>query len=228
MRNGIKIDFSGFRDFNNALKEYRKWSKKQPAEVINSKMFFIARNATNTTKKADPNKIRDELSAPSRDYPDVELGAIIVNVQQHKKGKKGLTGEKMARALEKLKRIAVSHTNFLRSGWLPAIRILSSAVKRGDVAFTTRYAPKQAKGLKQIGKDKGSAIYAKDDSVRCHGEIANFIGQDKQSSPTVQNILLKGLQEAVTLEVKSMVTYLQKKYDEAHKRFFNKQFKPRG
>ena len=219
----MKIEFPGFKNFNKVLKEYSAWSKKQPAEIVNSKLFYIARNATNTTKKADPGKIRNELESNAKNY-DAPLAAILVNRDLGRQNKKGLYGEKMVKAVEKRIKSAVSHINFLRSGWLPAIRKLDIAVKQGDISFSRRYAPKQATGIKQIGKPKGDAIWAKNTSFRCWGEIQNWIGQGKQASSTVTQILTEGLKQAVIQEMNSMIVYIQRKYDAQHNKLFKRNF----
>ena len=71
------------REFKKVFEEYMKFAKKAPSEVINSKCFFIARNATFTTTAADKNKIREELNAPSEKNADIPLAAILVNKQFH-------------------------------------------------------------------------------------------------------------------------------------------------
>ena len=219
----LHIRADGLEKFNRVLKEYGLWSKKQPAEIINAKLFYIARNATNTTRMADKSKIRNELESKAREY-DAPLAAVLVNKDLARKGKPGLTGKKMAQAVEKRIRSATSHVNFLRSGWLPAIKLLDYYNKRGDITFVKRWAPKQAPNLKQIGQPKGTAVYAKNTMYRCWGQIENWIGAGKQKSATVTAILQEGLNIAVQLETNSMLLYIQRKYDAKHKQLFEKTF----
>jgi hypothetical protein len=223
-RTNIKIDISAMNKFNNTFKEYVKWSKKQPAEIINTKMFYVGRNAVNMTKTADKGKIRNELMADAKQYPGVPLEAILINRDLGRKCKKGLFGEKMAKAVEKGLNKAVSRTNFLRAGWLPGIKKLDFMLKRGDITFIKRYAPKQITGVKQYGQDKGFATPAKEMTTKCWGEIYNCVGQGKQASKTVQKILQEGLNLALIAEMKSMQAYITKKFDAKHQTTFQKKF----
>ena len=208
-----RMTANGEKEFNKVLNEYSKWTKRQPAEIVNAKLYFIALRAMNDTKTANKENIRTKLEAPSESYPDVSLAAILVNQQLGKKGKKGLTGPKMATAIEKLIKKEQSRTQFLRSGWLPAVKNLDYYNKRGDINFIKRFAPKKPHGVRQYGKDKGSCIFAKE-RINTWGRISNFVGYGKQATPTVNPILQTGLDNAVKAEIASMRTYITKKHSE--------------
>jgi len=212
----FSLDTSTQKEFDKTFAEYIKWNNRQPAEIVNGKLYFVALNAMRTTKMADRTTIRQKLLAPSRDYPDIPLASVIVNSQLAKKQKKGLYGKKMAEAMEKLIKKQQSRIQFLRSGWIPALKILDFWNKRNidNLRFTRRFAPKRPEGIKQYGREKGTAVFAKQDRTRVWGSITNLVGQGKQASPTVQKILAEGLNKAVMAETRSMRIYIDRKFRE--------------
>ena len=208
----VRVDTKAF---DKAMAEYMQFTKKSVAEVINAKCFFIARNAVLFTEKTPPTKIDSELNAVSKEYPPAPLSVVIINSRQKKKGEKGLTGRKMGRAVKKMIAARRKAINFLRSGWLPAIRILETAMKRGDIKFAKRYAPKNDSSVKQYGQDKGSAIWAKSNLERTFAQIENAVrGENKHSgtmSGRVHSILTSGLDKAVKAEIASIKIYVERK-----------------
>ena len=198
----FSIDIQNEREFNKTFTEYMRWQKAQPSQIINSKLYFIALQAMRLTKAADKTNIAAKLMSPSNTNPEVPLVAILINHQLHAKNKKGLTGAAMVQAMEKYVRKAQSKTQFLRSGWIPALKTLDFYNKKDseNLKFTKRYAPKRPEGVKQYGKDKGMAKYARLDQNRVYGSISNFVGKGKQASPTVVPILMAGLNAAVKAE----------------------------
>ena len=117
--------------------------------------------------------------------------------------------------VEKFIKRRASHVNFLRSGWLPAIKKLDFWNRKGDINFVKKFAPKKPVGIKQLGKDKGNVIPAiVNDNGRATGLISNSVGQGKQDSSTVHPILQAGLKEAIALEIKSMRIYVERKFKE--------------
>lgn len=219
---GITLRASGLPELKAALKQYGKFNKRAPSEVVNAKLTFIAKDSTNTTKTADAGTILSKLKGDSEKFPNVPLDAILVNLELGKKGKKGLTGEPMRVAVEKLDKKEISKLQFARSGWYAAIKIMDAARKRGDAPFSNRFSPKQAKGLRQYGRAKGGAQYARPNSVKCSGYIENRVGYGKQASKTINKILLSGLEGGVQMEIKSILAYVEKKYQAELKRIFGK------
>lgn len=209
----FKID-DNLKEFDKTFTEYLKWQKRQPAEIINAKLYFIALQAMRNTTTSDKGQIAVNLNAESNTYPKVPLVAILINSELGKKGKKGLTGQKMANAISKYIKRKQTHIGFLRSGWLPSIKLLDFWNKRGDIVFVRRFAPKKPEGVKQYGKDKGSAVYAKMDRAKTWGIISNAVGQGKQESKTVHPLILQGLIRGINMEIRSMRTYIERKYKE--------------
>ena len=98
----FSVSIDNEKEFDKVLTEYRRWNLRQPAEIVNGKLYFIALQAMQKTKAANKEDIRLGLEAPSKKYNNAPLAAILVNKQLGAKHKKGLTGSKMAQAVEKL------------------------------------------------------------------------------------------------------------------------------
>lgn len=204
------------KEFEKTFGEYLKWNKKQPAEIINAKLYFIALQAQRATKSATRDSIKANLTQPSRTDPKVSLAAILVNHNLRAMGRKGLVGQKLTTAVNKFIRKEQTHIQFLRSGWLPAIKMLDFYNKRGDITFVRRFAPKKISGVKQFGKDKGSVLYAKPERAKTFGIISNAVGQGKQDTGTAQVNILNGLRIGLNLELRSMRQYIERKYRETN------------
>ena len=207
---------SNEKEFNKTFKDYMAWQKKSVAEIINSKLYFVALQAMRLTKTADKNSIRQALEGESKKYPGTPLGALIVNSNLKKKNKKGLYGKKMDAAVQKLIRGRQSRTQFLRSGWIESLRVLDFWNKKNveNLKLTKRYAPKRPPGIKQYGKPKGACIYAKPWLAKTWGQISNQVGQGKQASPTVGPLIYEGLKAGINAEIRSMRMYMDRKYGE--------------
>ena len=204
------------REFDRTMKEYIQWSRRQPAEIVNAKLYFIALQAMNETKAATKQKVRSSLQEASRKYPQKTIGEILTYIQMRKKGKFPRKSANLASQVEKFIKRRESHVQFLRSGWIPAMKKLNFWNRRGDITFVKSKAPKQPKGVKQFGVEKGSVLPARQNDVRAKGTIFNFIGEGKQASPTVQGILADGLQKGVTAEIASMKNYIKDKIEKKH------------
>lgn len=216
------VKANGLEEFNKTIAEYAKWSKRQPAEIANAKLYFIALQAMRATKKADKTAIVNELNAPSEKNPEISLGSILTSIELSNKGRKKGSATQFASKVQKFIRRRASHVGFLMSGWLPAIKKLDFYNRSGDISFSKRYAPKRPVGIKQFGKDKGDVTPAKQNETNARGTIFNFIGQGKQKTPTVTGILQDGLDEGIRKEIASMREYIEKKYNEYHQKLENK------
>jgi hypothetical protein len=216
------------RAFDAALGEYMTYQKRLPADVINAKLMFVARNATMTTKAAHKGNIDSELRGPSRDVPGVPLGAILANIDRKRKGLKGVSGAAMASAMEKLIRSRIRSVNFVRSGWKQAIVTLESYLRAtGEMKFVRRKtAPvdgdtMRRKRFKNLGKATVAKIYQQG---RVWGEIQNDVtGQEGKDLGALEQVKSTGLQLAVDKEAASMRWYIEQKLNPVHKDFNRKQ-----
>lgn len=210
------------RNFGRTFKDYMKFQKRLPEDVVDAKQFFIARNATQTTGHSSFQKIEAELTADSNTYPDVPLAAIIVNSQLGKKGKKGLTGEKMGKAVEKLIKARKKSINFVRSGWKNAVKILENALRsRGELTWANRNGRGSKADSETMRKKTppsfGGAIPARNYGGRAVGEISNDVHGENKS--TLDAIKVRGLQLALDKETRSMEDYIAKKINPEHAKF---------
>jgi hypothetical protein len=203
----VKVDT---RAFDKAFAEYMRFNKRTIPEVINNKVYFVARNAVNTTVAASKESIREDLLKSSAVAPGVPLAAVLVQKGRQTAGKsagsrKGLAGEKMAAAIEKLIRVRQATANFLRAGWIAAIKAVEPAIK------SKSGAPKYPK-TKTKGVPKGGAKAATENPFwKATAQIWNSVQGGMKPSPKVQALLTEGLNQAIALEVQSMAGYVEKK-----------------
>ena len=202
------------KEFDRSLFEYRKFSKKLLPEIINTKLYFIARNATMTTPKSSKDKIQRELMSASNINPKAPLAAILVNSKLGKEGTKGLYGSRMTAAINRLIRARNKSIGFVRSGWKNAIGKLQIILKASG---SLRGVPKMDTTInrKTIPDSFGSARPAVEMGTRTSGEINNAVSS-KGDTSTLDAIKMDGLQEAVNLETQSMNEYIEKKLNEEH------------
>ena len=203
-------------EFDKVFKEYSNYSKRSFAESCNQHAFYIARNAVNVTKAADKNTISSKLSSPARKYPGAPLAAILVNAELGNKGKKGLSGPKMATAISKYIKRMQSHVNFVRSGWIPAIKKLRFVVpNKGGTPIPS--------GTDKPGRNFGGAQPAIA-GLNPTAYIWNSIWGSKKnkagSSDKIEKILQEGAQKAVDMETQSMRDYIVRKQKEIIKQTF--------
>ncbi len=217
----VNVKTTGKEEFDGVLKEYRKWNDGQPQDIATAKAYFIDLNAMEATKVANPNSILEKLKASSKKYSGVPLDAILVNSNLGKKGKKGLTGQKMADAVVKFDKKQQSKISLLRSGWIQGAKTLDFWKKKGDVNFSKKFAPKRPSGIREYGRPKGWAQIT-NRRGECSVTVANMVGQGKQASKTVEPLLEKGMIAAFKRETQSMLTYIQRKYQEQFDKMMRK------
>ena len=213
-------------DFYDVYDEYLKWNRRQLAQIVNAKLYFIALNAMKTTKAATAEGIRNELRRPADKYPTKTIGEILTLMDLKKRGKMPkrtqTLAKNMAKYVQRFENKRASHINFLRSGWLPAIKKLDYWNRKGDsedFSFVRRFAPKvNMQGIKQFGQDKGRIIPARLDQSRVKGTIFNDVGTGIQDSSTAKTIKQEGLDKAVLQELRSMRVYIEKKQLEHHQK----------
>jgi hypothetical protein len=216
------------KEFDKVLDAYMVFQKRAPADVINTKLYYIARNATSLTKHSDKGKIETELRGKARDY-DAPLAAVMINSQLGAKGEKGLYGPKMEKAISKLIRQRKASVNFVRSGWKNAIVMLEAYLRqKGELTFARRWqstapvdkATMSKKNFEKLGKATVARI---ERGPRVWGEIQNDIGgKDSGHKAELANIKQDGLQKAVDKEVASMRVYLDRKFNPVHQEFNRK------
>lgn len=194
------------RQFDRVLGQYLRVSERAPAEIINRKAFFIARRAVVETPKANRAQFIKKLTAQqtvaekllgqkvrltktkgvlrgkmlTQKVKGAPLAALIINARRARQGLPGLSGAKMEEAINQLLAVRSKSVAFLKSGWLPAIRILEPHVgnKTGQGAPRMDY-----RTAHQIGIAKGSAVPARPGwNVRATIENAASARRDKKEA----------------------------------------------
>ncbi len=199
-------------NFDRAMNEYMKYTKRSLAESVNQHAYYASRNAASVTKAATKEEIETGLNKASNKYPNAPLVAILVNTQRGKEGKKGLTGEAMKSAIERFIRKRVNSRNFLRAGWIPAIKLLAKFVQKKN-------GTKIPSNTDKKGRNFGGASPAKNTTWTPIATVWNSaVGKD--ASPKAIRYLEEGAQKAIDMEVESMRKYIERKQEEASRKFF--------
>jgi hypothetical protein len=212
------------REFQRTLRKYVLVSSRTIPDIVNTKAFFIARRAVIETPKVGSQIIREQLKetviatrhvGPQAGTSD-EIPRIIALVQRRGAYLRGISG-KMSRAYylkllsnaikEKVGARAKSSA-FLKSGWLPAIKILASLVK------STRGAARSDSSVKQVGRSKGTATPARA-GFRVRAIIENAANATRDKKDALIKYGGPALQKAFDFERQSMLDYMQKKLSEA-------------
>ncbi len=232
MRPTFRLDT---REFDRSLAAYMQVTTHNTAEVINKKAFFIARRAVRETPSTTKGQIASSLGkitrskrkgtmlhlvAAQQTYGHLQgreatapLAALIINARRGRKGEPGLEGASMTAAIASLIAARSRSRSFLKSGWLPAIKLLEPLVtdKRGEPATSYR-------GAKQYGIAKGASMPARPGwKVRCI--IENTV---RESGKRANDALIRkggpALQRAFDFEAASMAgEVLRRQYESARK-----------
>lgn len=187
------------REFDRTLRRYVEFSKRDFPTICNTKAFFIARRAVIETPKAQKSDINRLISRTGA----VILGKII-NKRRGEKGLRGLTGEAMRQAQLVVIAARKRSVAFLKSGWLPAIRILEPlSEKRG--------APRRpGRDVVEYGKKKGSATPARP-GFKIYSQIVNAADAKHDKKGALLTYGLPALQKAFNFETLSMKEYIERK-----------------
>ena len=199
------------REFTKTLEEYRRYSRRDIPEIVNTKAFFIARRAVIETPKADSSKVRAFFSRATQ-----RIVGMIINARRGKRGQKGLYGDEMAEAQAMMKAARLRSVAFLKSGWLPAIKTLEKLTKyRRGVA---RSEAGDAVGrVKQVGQPKGRATPAREGTFYSRAIITNLADARHDSRAALLKFGGPALQRAIDKETESMREYIERKLtDSAH------------
>jgi hypothetical protein len=202
----VTVDFDT-RRFNKMLDAYLKYSGRSFTNEVNKRGFNICLKAAGKTPKVSKELIKNEMEAPARIQPPgvrkgkpVPLAAILTNYHRGKKGKKGMWGEPMKKAVK----TAIAHRQkgrgFMAAGWLGTA---------ADIGLYVR-PPREVRGRTthlQIGKAKGvgkperriGALQPK--ASGRHGSKASGNIKGAKSA----------LRYAVNAETRDMIKYLRRK-----------------
>lgn len=203
MSGGISIDTSSFRA---TLREYMEYTKRDIGTVLNTKAFYISRGAVQDTLKTAAIRIEGDMLKESRINPKAPLGAIIINSRRGALGKKGLQGQDMQRAFDRMVSARVRTRAFVASGFLEAVK------RFGTVAERKGQARPLDRSVKSRGSPKGSAVLAKNEWT-AYAEIINrAVTNYNLEHGGTKGLLVygtEGLQAAFDREEASMKQYIE-------------------
>lgn len=232
----LSMEVKNIDGFSSTLAEYMKLTKKDHAEIMNTKGFFISRAASRNTVRADPAKMEKELGVagykvklrqvgPDKGMPHFSkktgklkwirqygagapLAALIVNARKGRAGKPGLFGTKMKRAVEKVIGKRRRSMGTLKAGWLGAIRGLGSAIGQSS----------RVEGASSVIKGRGKAIAARPgQSVKAEifYDVNSF---DQRHVQYIDKLVADALEEAFRHELASMQRYI---FDKMNRRIIS-------
>jgi hypothetical protein len=228
----VKLDRT---KFDATFQEYVKASGRSLPQIVNNKLFMIARQSLWFTEKADKKSIAKTLGKitylrqknytpvyrhtlrKARDYSEAPLAAIIAHKRKKKKDGHGFTGPGRFAAMRQAIQVLIGARNasvaYIKSGWLPAIQTLAkvSTIKAGNV--------RDDKAARQIGKPKGRALAAKDFSKRVTGFIENEAWAKRDKKKAFQRYGGAGLQAAFNYETQRMIPYIEERLGPAAEKF---------
>lgn len=227
--------------FDAAMDQYRRLTSKTVAEIVNTKAYYIALNALNSTQHANIADIRAELgqivtvkykdkkgkerkkktfaAALSRKHGDqqVPLAEILVNAERKKQGQPLIFGKELTSEMRKLYARRIRSVNFVRAGWIPAIKGLTPLAKKDG-------STQRDTSVKAAGEPKGGVIPGRQSDIwtsvcKIYNDV---VGSDNKPSNYVNNIKNIGLQKAINKEAASMMAYVDKKLQEAADKTINR------
>lgn len=209
------------REFDRVLRLYMQHSRRDWAQIINTKAYFIARRATATTKKADAReirKLRDRAvigtgirfrkgkAKPVTIREDISAtrAAKILQAERRKAGEPPVSRKDLPQAVKRFIAGRLRSISYIKSGWIPAIRRLEPLA---DLASR----PRQDTSAKQFGRPKGGATPARN-LWRTMVQIFNEAWTRKQGDKGLRKYGRAGLQAAFDHELRSMREYVERKF----------------
>ncbi len=217
-RSELRIDGS---EFQRALVEYLKLTKKTEAEALNQKAYSVNIVAAGATAKQTAAGIsaimaEDVQGKAGRSGP---RSALIVNATRGSQGLPGLYGQRMKEEADKLTRSRRGHVAFLASGWLPAVAIYAAAIGKAVGKAAARRLEKFS------GGKIGGAVPAKE-GFTPKAEFWNEAGAlETHNAAGAQSMAEAGLQEGLNKATADMNTYLARKMQEASDKFAGRLFR---
>jgi len=199
------------KEFERVLSTYLLFNKKTLSDIIMTKAFYVARNAVNHTDASSKSIVNASLNITSKKYPPAPISAIIAQIKRASKGMKGAYGKEMRKEVVKLISARKAGINYLRAGWIAAIKAIEPYVAQKNGPPYKHSKPRGvAKGGGTVsGKDTLTPTAMIFNSVS--GAVKFFGLNKKTETANIQLILEDGLKKAVEQEVRSMEAYIKRK-----------------
>lgn len=215
----VRVDKS---NFDRTFAEYVRWNKRAIPELVNKQAFEVAKLCVRKVVASSRASIKSKLQAASRVSPSLNVSELIVNKIRVAQGLPSLQQMELKAAGIEYVRKKMNTANFLRAGYIPAVNALDPKVKDKGA--------NRVSGVKAFGMAKGGATAAPIESWTPSATIWNAVqggkGQIWQGAPTVnvskvQNIIRRGLQDALNAKEADMQIYIEKKFNEAIRKYNN-------
>lgn len=227
------------KEFDTALRAYAALSRRTPAEVCNKKAYHIVRRAIWHTHKADYQTMADQLGqvlrtvksgkraggltmkrgkgawtwTANRNGVMAPLLALIINARRGRKGKPGLRGAAMAAEFKKVFGARARSIAFIKSGWIVARDLF----RRGSGGVGRGLPPTEGQGMggpKQIGKPKGSATRAADNTWKAIATFTNSAWTKRDKGVSVIKYGTPALERAFAEETADTIAEVEKRLRE--------------
>ena len=181
------------RDFDRTLVRYANSTKKELADILNTKAYFIASSALKLTPKASKIPIKQfaknwEESAPT----------IIKTYKLRKPFDKDA-------AIKRFIKYRNRTINYLKVGWVMAIRVLGR--------FTN--LPRRVDKARLVGRPKGAVKVALKGKWNPSVVMFNSTGYSSKQAKALERYGRPALSKAFFAEMISMMAYMKKKLKKA-------------
>lgn len=208
----ITVDKQVESEFLRAMDTAYVFTKRTAAQFVNTAFYFIIRGAMADTPKADRGKIRSSLLVASKTNPKAPLVAIIINARRGVGN--GLYGARMKLEQEKVIRSRQSHTKYIASRWIPALKDIGPATvyKTGAPKAPSMKLTKPATGgglPAKEGENPKGYIFATIEKV-CGAQGAYKILNDnlnraikEETASKLQYVLDKQIEEGIMAAFRS-------------------------
>ncbi len=197
----IKMDMSvDTSQFDAAMKEYVKFSKRDAKTIVNQKSFSIALGAYKYTYKVSKESLKQLLEAPANAGHGLRKADVYAITIARKKGK--VIPKNIEVLGNKLIRFRASRVGSLPRTWLLAMNQLGAAIG------------KSARKGKAVGTG-----YGKPETTDTDLATAVLASITKYTDGKVDKYLNAGFQQAFNEEAASMRMYVQKKVDARNRQF---------
>lgn len=222
MADGITINTAQFRA---AMREYKEFTKRDLATILNTKGFYISRGAVRATYRPTKEKVRRDLeklfggkrvskvtvtrfSSSGFTQFQAPLLALIINARRGRKGLPGLYGSAMKKVMDSEVGRRYRSIGFIASGFLQAIKDFEPYAERKGSA------PARDSSVKQFGQAKGYGTPARSGGWVVKAIINNSASAHGDTKGALEKFATAGLQTAVDAEVASMKQYIEQKMQE--------------
>jgi len=153
------------------------------AEVVNQKAYSVALAASKITKKAEVTDVVSAIGVVAREvaltkpgakrrtrggraiyamasHHSAPLAAVILNARRGRRGRPGLYGADMRRAIHRMVGARKAATGFVRAGWLVAVARLARAIGRVPRRDALRWMSRTRAGGANPARTAGFRVQA--------------------------------------------------------------------